>query len=112
MTKFETEPAKDGSRLEVKRLDLVLDRLTGGYVRRESQVQKPAASKINEHAEYAFILLREFKQSRNGGVPHVVTKYEIQSPQLRKIGEKVIGREMGISWTSATVAVLSPKFSS
>ncbi|KLO07071.1 P-loop containing nucleoside triphosphate hydrolase protein [Schizopora paradoxa] len=105
-TDVERDTSKDGTRLEVKRLDKVYNPRTCAWTRRESEIQKPTPiSTVNEHAEFAFIVLREFKPTADPAVNVIVTTYEIQSAQLRKIGQEVIGRELGISWTMSTVTV-------
>ncbi len=94
----------DGSRLEIKRLDLVYDRTKSIWIKRESETQQPTVT-VDEHAEFAFTVIRKFKVTSDPTLHVITTTYEIKSPQLRNIGEKVIGRVHGISWTSRTVSV-------
>ncbi|KLO07072.1 P-loop containing nucleoside triphosphate hydrolase protein [Schizopora paradoxa] len=74
------------------------------WIRRDSK-QVPEPKKKKEHAEFAFIVLRTFNLTSDPTIHNITTTYEIQSPQLRKIGKKVIGHELGISWTATTVSV-------
>lgn len=97
--------ATEGTRLEVKRLDHIFDRKTSLWVKRDSKQTQEQKKKKAEHAEFAFIVLRTFNVTSDPTLHNITTTYEIQSPQLRKVGRKVIGHELGISWTATTVTV-------
>ncbi|KLO07070.1 P-loop containing nucleoside triphosphate hydrolase protein [Schizopora paradoxa] len=96
--------SKDGTRSEFKRLDRVYNSITCSWVDRESVVQQPTIT-IKQHADFAFLFIRELSPTPNPEIFDISTKYEIQSPLLRKIGQEVIGRELGISWTANTVTL-------
>ena len=107
-----------GSVLEVKRLDEVLEPMTGKWHVKPTPVEVESSGKKRGKCDaYAFTVVRRFSLTastllgRVAGTPmtYTVTKVlEIHSPELIKVGAKVIGHVQGVSWTAKPLRVSFP----
>lgn len=116
---FSAEPEDDniatgdpGSVLEVKRLDEVLEPMSGKWNVKPTPVGVDSAKKIGKYDAYAFTVVRRFTpagpigRTTGSHMTYSVTKVlAIQSPELIKVGSTVIGQVHGVSWTAKPLRV-------
>ncbi len=102
-----------GSVLEIKYLNEVHDVFKNQWSIRpappptdDEKTRKNEAQKYNV---YAFAVIRKFNHSQDGKTNsfNVTTSLQINSPELIKVGQDVIGHVQGISWTAKPLRVRS-----
>lgn len=100
-----------GSVLEIKVLHEIHDVFKNEWMIRpappstdDEQGKKNDAQKYNV---YAFAVIRKFNHSQDGKANsfNVTTVLQINSPELIKVGQDVIGHVQGISWTAKPLRV-------
>ena len=103
-----------GSVLEIKYLHEIHDVFKNQWTIRpappateDGQTTKNDSAKYNV---YAFTIIRKFNHSQDGKVNtfNVTTVLQINSPELVKVGQDVIGHVQGISWTAKPLRVRAP----
>ncbi|KAI0325822.1 P-loop containing nucleoside triphosphate hydrolase protein [Cubamyces sp. BRFM 1775] len=100
-----------GSVLEIKYLHEIHDTFKNRWIikpapqsHEEDKVNKNDGSK---YAVYAFTVIRKFNYSQDGKANtfNVTTSLQINSPELVKVGQDVIGNVQGISWTAKPLRI-------
>ena len=100
-----------GSVLEVKYLHEVHDVLKNQWsIRPAPPTTEDEKTKKNDGQKYnvyAFAVIRKFNHSLDGRTNtfNVTTTLQINSPELIKVGQDVIGHVQGISWTAKPLRV-------
>ncbi|KAI8996643.1 P-loop containing nucleoside triphosphate hydrolase protein [Trametes punicea] len=107
----EVPEGPQGSILEVKYLNEIHDTLKNRWIIKpapqsteEEQTGKNDGSK---YTVYAFTVIRKYNYSQDGRANtfNVTTTLQLNSPELIKVGQDVIGNVPGISWTAKPLRV-------
>ena len=101
-----------GSLLEIKYLHEIHDVLKNQWMIRPAPPQTEdgqggGRNDAQKYAVYAFTVIRKFNHSQDGKTNtfNVTTVLQINSPELVKAGQDVIGHVQGISWTAKPLRV-------
>ena len=100
-----------GSVLEIKYLHEVHDSFKNRWIikpaPKSSEEDKASKNDGSKYSVYAFTVIRKFNYSQDGKANtfNVTTSFQINSPELVKVGQDVIGNMQGISWTAKPLRV-------
>ena len=101
-----------GSVLEVKYLHEIHDMFKNQWTIRPAPPstedgQAGGKNDAQKYNVYAFSVIRKFNHSQDGKANtfNVTTLLQINSPELIKVGQDVIGHVQGISWTAKPLRV-------
>ncbi|KAH9903164.1 P-loop containing nucleoside triphosphate hydrolase protein [Cubamyces lactineus] len=100
-----------GSVLVIKYLHEVHDSFKNRWIikpaPKSSEEDKASKNDGSKYSVYAFTVIRKFNYSQDGKANtfNVTTSFQINSPELVKVGQDVIGNMQGISWTAKPLRI-------